>query len=244
METKRLLIGLALAGLIASQAHTQDVYLPETISPKTFIPKWDLDDTILKKVSYKPLVAKNSAAIVYCLMRHPLTFFQLIKTKACSEEWQETFKNFNAKENSYEHRFANMIQQISQEKQLLPGMSKIVLELNKLGYEQHAATNMGEKDYQYLEKKFPELFNCFSHTTYVTYDKDKKKIKKPMPEYFTNVVATHNNQPDKNYCLIDDKAENCEAARQTVGWHSIKVPGNAQNAEFLTKVLSERGVNL
>ncbi|MCC7415196.1 MAG: HAD hydrolase-like protein [Epsilonproteobacteria bacterium] len=244
METKRLLIGLALAGLIASQAHTQDAYLPETISPETFIPKWDLDDTILKKVPYRPLVAKNSAAILYCLMRHPLTFFQLIKTKACSEEWQETFKNFNAQENSYEHRFANMIQKISQEKQLLPGMSEIVLELNKLGYEQHAATNMGEKDYQYLVGKFPELFNCFSHVTYVTYDKNKKKIKKPMPEYFTNVVATHNNPTNKKCCLIDDKAENCKAAQEAVGWYSIQVPGNENNAKFLTRVLQERGVQL
>ncbi len=103
---------------------------------------------------------------------------------------------------------------------------------------------MGEKDYQYLVGKFPELFNCFSHVTYVTYDNKKKKIKKPMPEYFENVVKNHNNQSDKTYCLIDDKAENCKAARETVGWYSIAVPGNEKNAAFLTGLLRERGVNL
>lgn len=244
METKRLLIGLALTGMFACQALVAaDVQITNDIKdPKKTIIRWDLDDTIVKKVPYKPLVRKNSVAILYCLMRHPVTFFQQIKTKACSEEWQETFKGFNKDQNSYEHRFAQMIQQISQEKQLLPGMQELLQKLHDLGYEQHAITNMGEKDYQYLQQAKPEVFNLFSHATYVTYNNTQKKIKKPMPEYFTNVVASDKNVEGKTSLFIDDKDENCQVAQKTVGWDSIKVPGNATNAEFLTNVLRQHGV--
>jgi len=249
MKINKLVLGVALAGMLGGYVvaveQQQDVHItPGTLTPDQKKLMVDADDTFLVKVPYKPLVKKNLSAILYCFMRHPIVAFQKVKTKACSEEWQEAFKSLSNKANSYEHQFAHMIQQISQEKQLIPDMQEWLQKLHNLGFEMELMTNMGKNDYEYLTKKYPDLFKLFSGVTYVTYDKNKKKIKKPMPEYFTNFMASDKNPDKKSYLLIDDKLENCQAAHNTVGFDYIKVPGDKSNAAFLTTVLQQHGVAL
>lgn len=248
METKKLLIGIALAGMLAGYLHGADVQITQAIQPQKTVVLWDIDDTVVKNPSFKGLVAKNPHVIAYALFRHFSTTAQLVKDGACSEQWQEAFKSFNNNQSSYEHRFASIIQQISQEKQFLPGMAELLQTLHAQGYELQALTNMGKNDYEYLQKKYADTFNLFADATYVTYDKNKKKIKKPMPAYFTNFIESvkqnNKNPNNKTYLFIDDKLENCQVAQKTVGFDYIKVPGNKNNAQFLTDILRKHGVAL
>lgn len=219
------------------------------LGPDKYIIEFDFDGTVIAKSPYANLIYKNLHVFFYNLiLRHPATFAELLTSKACSEEWQETFKGLNDNKESYEHRMANVIQQISQGKYIIPGMQEVLEQLHAKGFELQGMTNMGKKDLEYLQQKYPHLVNLFSHITCVTYEKGKKIVKKPNPEYFTNFIETakqNNMNPDnKKYLLIDDSRENCEVAVKVADFDAITVPGNDTNAAYIEKVFLEAGCSL
>lgn len=295
METKRLLIGLALAGMFTGQTQTshatdqilqastsmgqqllnagktgllttaaiaaavasalilrkaykklhyayiaKNVHLTQKITNKTRL-LLDLDDTLLAKTPYGHLVWQHKGDIASCLKDHNAQTFKLWRDGSCSEEWQATLKGLG-QEGSKEHAFAHVIQQISQEKTILPGMDTFVQKLHDQGFVIQPLTNMGEKDYKYLEQKYPALFACFTKPVYVTYDAKKARIKKPMPQYFINCKNDHDITQDS--IMIDDKRSNCKMAREILGCGSMVVPGDSTNAAFLTTEFRKADVTL
>lgn len=237
------------------------ILLPNDISPESYKIGLDLDNTVVAKKPYKRLVLKNVHVILYCLLRHTPTFLNLATSKASSEEWQTTFKTFNDISTSYEHRFADMIQEISQGKYLLPGMEDLIRRWHAKGFELHILTNMGEKDYQHLSST-NDVFNLCSDVTYVKYnEKNKEKIKKPNPDYFINYfekVRKENSNPEnKGLIFIDDALENCTVAHDqakaykghfwpepSMSVYYVKVPGNNMNAAFIRQAFRQTGYDL
>lgn len=256
METKRLLIGLALGGLIASQVYAQEKnqavsITTDTVSPTTHKFVFDNDDVITENalldklsltVSYMPAIlcafAKNLR--LSCGMAKSSLLKDKNKPGPCAEEWRMIFSGLGGP-NSYEKQFAEFIKRWGQLKTVKSGMPELLQELHTAGYTLSMFTNMGTEDDAYFAtKKFQNLYNLFKFRWCANYKPGQALIKKPSRESIESFVALdkqHNPNDTRATIFVDDKLKNCVAGNEHAGWDYIHFKNPAQ----LRKVLTEKG---
>lgn len=134
----------------------------------------------------------------------------------CSSE--QFIQKARAHNNLY---LGQLIMELTNAQQPIPGMQEIVDELHTAGYEQHVASNIGQTPFLALadKKQFPHLAPLFTHITLekslLVSNENGNFIKKPDPQFFKIYLQKNNLDTQlQPVIFVDDNANNVAAARQ------------------------------
>jgi len=203
---------------------TKDVSISaKKISPHTHAFIFDNDNTLLANgITDKwRLIVAYLPAILVTFVSHPILIFNLLKDElldensACSQQWQELFKQMG-NQRSAEYQFSRFVEQWAAMKTIVPGMDTLIQQLHDAGYRLSLWTDMGAKDGHVIEKKFPHLYHLFTLRSYVTYEQDTDAIRKPSEQAVKKFVTLyqHTYHENKTLIFVDDKLKNCLAAKK------------------------------
>ena len=89
-------------------------------------------------------------------------------------------------------------------------MVDLLKELKAKGYELHIVSNIGERRFEFLKKRYPDIIALFDKAK-ITNSDVQHLIKKPSHEYFISYLKDYNSD-HRSIIFIDDKEQNIEAA--------------------------------
>jgi HAD superfamily hydrolase (TIGR01509 family) len=84
--------------------------------------------------------------------------------------------------------------------------------VNKLGYTQHIASNLGITVFSTFQIMYPDIF-CYFDVIQLVHYQGKELIKKPDPRFFIDYYTRHKINP-ADIIFIDDKTYNLESAEK------------------------------
>lgn len=236
MQTKNrkiffILFLLSSSLLLSNQSNSKPVIL------------WDLHGVLLKQKDPITAIAHSgelSPALQNLDWQQIRDFVSLILSNMIRDTSSEEYLAIPQK--YHNKALFKLILSVANAQELRPGMLEIVQQLHDRNYRQLIASNIGPTSYEQITnpKKYPALAPLFSYISskdpQIAYQKNGRYIKKPMPEYYQDLLTRYNLDPEKQHVLfIDDLASNVAAARE-FGIDAILF----QNSGQLQRALSER----
>lgn len=201
--------------LIAPLLEGQESIKKEPISPETTIIMFDIDEVILiRNTPIKKILWDN--------------WFTLVKNPRLAWKFLQLYRSGNAAGGDYirlcrqekNEAMAKIIEKITLDKSLNPGIAEFIKQLQDEGFTLHIASNMSRDDFNFFIKKFPEVFSRFACVKVIDYKDKQAPAKKPDLAYFNEYLQEC--PSDKKRLFFDDKKKNINAARQ-VGIDGIVV---------------------
>lgn len=100
---------------------------------------------------------------------------------------------------------------------IIPGMKEVLEELTARGDRIVGLTNWHGDTYDALPGGFPDIMKHFNQVVV----SGKVRLRKPNPEIFKTAQAAYGNPDPAQVYYFDDKKDNIDAARNTVGWQAF-----------------------
>ena len=216
-------------------------YQNRTAQPKITTILWDVDHVLIQPNRWKMTKAFLSSNHTWGALKN--TNLKLLrkmrKMKNSQKKSGQSFLDL-AREQNNPH-LAELINEISSKKDIIPGMLAVVTELRANGYQNHIGTNNGKESFAQLQKRHPGFFSSslfgLDKSQFAEFT-NNSSLAKPNLEFFTHYLTKNSIDP-KTVVFIDDKIENVLAARK-VGMYAI----HFKNPKQLRSDLKKLGVKI